>query len=124
MHKYGGRTRRPGNKYRARKTVVDGITFDSVAEGRRYGELKMMQAAGLIKDLQLQPRFLLQEGFRSRWWPEKVRPIHVTWDFLYQEGERQVVEDVKSPPTRQETAYSIRRRLFLRRYPEIAFRET
>jgi hypothetical protein len=34
-----------------------------------------------------------------------------------------VVEDVKSPPTRQETAYSIRRRLFLRRYPEIEFRD-
>jgi hypothetical protein len=116
-------TRKRRNKHGARKTVVDGITFDSTKEAQRYQQLKVAQAGGMIKDLQLQPRFVLQEGFRSKWWPEKVRAIYVTWDFMYREGERQVVEDVKGPSTRRLADYSLRRRLFLKRYPEVVFRE-
>lgn len=36
------------NKYGAKKTVVDGVTFDSKAEARRYQQLKLMQQAGEI----------------------------------------------------------------------------
>ena len=45
------------NKYRAIKTVVDGITFASKAEARRYSQLKPLERAGAIACLQLQPRF-------------------------------------------------------------------
>ena len=44
-------------KYRAIKTVVDGITFDSKKEAKRYSELKMMEKAGIIATLRLQPEF-------------------------------------------------------------------
>jgi hypothetical protein len=45
---------RRGHKYNASRTEVDGIFFDSKREAKRYGELKMLQKAGLISDLQLQ----------------------------------------------------------------------
>jgi hypothetical protein len=51
-------TRRPNN-FGARKTVVDGITFDSRREARRYSELKLLERAHEIEALELQPRFPL-----------------------------------------------------------------
>lgn len=48
---------RSRNKYGARKVVVDGITFDSAKEARRYGQLKLLERAGEIKDLRMQTRF-------------------------------------------------------------------
>jgi len=44
------------NKYNAIKTVVDGITFDSKKEARRYSELKLLERAKEIICLELQPR--------------------------------------------------------------------
>ena len=40
------------SKYRAVKTEVDGITFDSKREAARYMELMLMQRAGEIKRLE------------------------------------------------------------------------
>lgn len=47
------------SKYGARQTTVDGIRFHSAKEARRYGELKLLEQAGEIADLTLQPKFLL-----------------------------------------------------------------
>jgi hypothetical protein len=47
------------SKYGNKKTEVDGVPFDSKAEAQRYRELKLMAAAGVIRDLELQPRFEL-----------------------------------------------------------------
>ena len=44
-------------KYRAIRTMVDGIYFDSKREANRYSELKMMEKAGIINSLKLQPEF-------------------------------------------------------------------
>src|SRR3990167_6691075 len=44
-------------KYHARRTEVDGITFDSLAEARRYGELKLLQAAGEIGHILVHPHW-------------------------------------------------------------------
>ncbi|MDD3747626.1 MAG: DUF1064 domain-containing protein, partial [Anaerostipes sp.] len=43
------------SKYGARKTVIDGITFDSKREAKRYQELKLLEQAGEISYLELQP---------------------------------------------------------------------
>ena len=77
------------NKYGARKTEVDGITFDSKAEARRYGELKLLEQAEEITALELQPKF-----------PVEVNGKKIcTWkgDFRYwcNRGGGWVVEDVK-----------------------------
>jgi hypothetical protein len=47
------------NKYGAKKTHLDGHTFDSLAEARRYSVLKLRQQAGEITNLELQPAFPL-----------------------------------------------------------------
>jgi len=54
------------NKYRNIKTDVDGITFDSKAEARRYSELKMLADADEIMGFGLQPSFVLPGGIRYR----------------------------------------------------------
>ena len=56
----------PPNKYRAQKTTVDGITFDSKAEATRYCQLKQAQRAGKIRWFTRQPSFLLPGGHRYR----------------------------------------------------------
>lgn len=45
------------------KTIVDGITFDSKMESEYYIYLKSLKAKGIVKDFELQPKFLLQEKF-------------------------------------------------------------
>ena len=42
------------NKYGAKKTTVDGITFDSKWEAQRWGELQAMERGGLVRDLERQ----------------------------------------------------------------------
>jgi hypothetical protein len=48
------------HKYNATKTVVDGITFASKAEAKRYAELKLLEKAGEITHLHLQPKYILR----------------------------------------------------------------
>ena len=107
------------NKYHAEKTEVDGIIFDSKKESRRYAELKQMEEAGLITDLTLQPRFLLQEPFMCD--GKKERKIEYVADFEYRENGKTVVEDVKGEKTQ---VYKLKRKLFLYRYgDQVDFRE-
>jgi len=81
---------------------VDGILFQSTKESRRYSELKALQQAGVIRDLEMQPKFKLE-----------VNGVHITTyyaDFRYHDNERraEVVEDVKGMRTQ---IYIIKRRL-------------
>ncbi len=48
---------KPHRKYYNQPTEVDGIIFASKKEAGRYIELKVMRDAGLIKNLELQPKF-------------------------------------------------------------------
>lgn len=99
------------NKYGAKKTVVNGITFDSQREAERYCELMLMLRAGEIRELRLQPEFTLQEGFRT---PsgEKVRAVKYIADFSYKitigGEERTFVEDVKGVRTKD---YALKKKL-------------
>ena len=79
------------NKYHARKTEVDGIVFDSKREAARYSELKLLQAAGEIRDLELQPEYELAVAGR-------VVGKYIA-DFRYMDGGRVVVEDAKGVRT-------------------------
>jgi hypothetical protein len=56
---YNPKLKRSRPKYGNKKTVVDGITFDSKWESQRYLYLKSLEKAGRIKNLELQPRFLI-----------------------------------------------------------------
>lgn len=54
--------RRGFRKFRNQPVELDGHRFASKAEARRYQELKLMERAGEIAELQLQPRFKLMVG--------------------------------------------------------------
>jgi hypothetical protein len=48
-----------GNKYRAVKVTVDGITFDSKREAAYYAELKLREKAGEVSGVELQKPFAI-----------------------------------------------------------------
>jgi hypothetical protein len=48
------------SKYNAIRTKVDGITFDSKLEAKRWGELKLLQSAGVIRNLMHHQRYSLE----------------------------------------------------------------
>ncbi len=47
------------SKYNAKRTEVDGIAFHSRKEARRYQELRLLEKAGQVKEIRLQPAFIL-----------------------------------------------------------------
>lgn len=69
------------SKYHNKKVQIDMYVFDSIAESRRYKELALLERAGEIKDLELQPKFLLQEGFKKN--GKTYRKIEYVADFMY-----------------------------------------
>jgi hypothetical protein len=79
-------------KYNARPIVEAGIRFDSQAEARRYGELRLLEAAGQIKSLVPHPKYPLTVN------GERVGTY--VGDASYLENGEVVIEDVKSPPTK------------------------
>lgn len=99
-------------KYGNRKTQIDGITFDSVKEANRYAELRLLEKAGEISDLELQSPFLLQPGFVHK--GKKYQPIKYVADFIYTDKDgAKVVEDVKSPATRKDKVYQLKKKMML-----------
>jgi len=80
------------SKFGAIRTTVDGITFASKAEARRYQELRLLEKAGEIWNLKLQRSFVLDVPTDG-----DDEPIGASRaDFAYNESERAyVVEDVK-----------------------------
>lgn len=113
----------PSLKYRNEKTQVDGHVFDSAREADVYRGLVMAERSGVISSLRLQPRYLLQEGFRDRD-GRYIRPVYYVADFCYVDrAGHTVVVDVKSKVTEANAVYRLKRKLFLYRYPELLFRE-
>lgn len=106
------------SKYGNKKTIIDGITFDSKKESERYLVLKDMLMHDEIEDLQLQPKFLLQDSFKYNGKTEKK--IYYIADFTYKREGKLVVEDVKGKKT---DVYKLKRKLFLYKYTDIDFRE-
>lgn len=106
-------------KYHARKVIIDGYKFDSIREGDRYCELKMLEEAHVITGLEIHPAFMLQEHFRHD--GKMERAITYEADFRYEENGKVIVEDVKGMKTE---VYKIKRKLFLKRYgEEVVFKE-
>ena len=108
------------SKYNARRTEVDGIKFGSASEAARYVELKLLERAGKIRGLELQPRYELIKAFTTDS-GERVRGIAYVGDFRYVDKTGAViVEDVKGF---KPDVYKIKRKLLLWRYPDINFIE-
>ena len=87
------------SKYNNIKTVIDGITFDSKREARRYSELKLMQAGNLISDLRLQVPYVLVEAQKGG--IRKELALKYLADFVYYNKliKDTIIEDVKGVKT-------------------------
>ena len=96
-------------KYGNTKVTVDGLSFDSKAEARRWHELQIMEQAGVIRNLRRQVPYRLVKGER---WSDgrKHRDVVYIADFVYEDVEagKEIVEDVKGVRT---DAYRIKREL-------------
>lgn len=89
----GGGVFASGAKYNNKKIKIDGITFDSLREGRRYEELKLIEKTGEIEDIACHPKFqIVING---------IKICKVVLDFSYFLVSQQctVWEDVKSKAT-------------------------
>ena len=71
--------------------TVDGIVFDSAAEAKLYGELKLLERGGFIRDLKRQTGFHFMLDGESMF-------IYLS-DFDYWEGCTYVIEDTKGVQT-------------------------
>lgn len=108
------------NKYRNKKTVVDGIEFDSKAESNRYIELKLLEKAGQIKDLSLQVPFELIPSYKKN--GKTIRAAKYIADFVYydNEKEKQIIEDTKGFKTEE---YKLKKKLFEYKYRDLEITE-
>jgi hypothetical protein len=94
-------------KYSAQRVEVDGISFDSKKEARRWGELKLLVRAGEIRELRRQVVLPL-EGRDGPLLTRTGRRMRITVDFGYVEvlTGLTIYEDAKGMPTRD---YEVRR---------------
>lgn len=107
--------RASGNKFHAVAVVVDGLRFDSKREAARWGELRLLERAGLISGLERQVRFpMVIAG--------QLVCTYIA-DFRYLDRGAQVVEDLKSPVTRKQADYRIKVKL-LKALHGVEIRET
>jgi hypothetical protein len=89
------------SKYRNEKTVVDGVTFDSKKEAARYQELVLLERAGEIENLELQPVVRFEVGgVKIRY--DSGRQAYYRGDFKYfcTKQKKTVIEDPKGCRTR------------------------
>lgn len=97
------------SKYKNRKVVIDGHTFDSKKESKRYIDLKLLVKAGEISDLQMQVVFVLVPAVVLD--GRKKPDMRYVADFTYVQGGLKIVEDVKSLATRKLAAYRQKKHL-------------
>ena len=99
------------NKYRNVITEVDGIKFDSRKEAARYSELKLLEKAGEISILELQPAFSVEvSGKKICTYKADFSYFDIANSVKRGYTER-VVEDVKSPATRKNPTYRLKKNL-------------
>ena len=91
------------SKFKNKKIVIDGISFDSKKESARYLELKKLEGFGLISDLRLQVRY-----------PLVINNLLICTyiaDFVYKRDGNEIVEDTKSAFTAKLPLYRLKKKL-------------
>lgn len=98
------------NKYHAKKEIIDGITFMSKMEAKRYIDLKMMQKGKIIEGLICQPKFkAIING-------TKICDIILDFQYFDKEKNTLVYEDVKGFDT---PISKLKRKLLKALYPNV-----
>lgn len=101
-------------KYNSKSVIIDGHRFPSKLEANRYLELKLLQKAGKIQNLELQPTFVLQPAFRKN--GISYRAITYKADFRYTMNGKTVIEDTKGYKTE---GYALKKKMFEYRFPDL-----
>ena len=129
-----GWNRRNNTKLNNKSIVIDGIEFQSQKEGKRYAELKLLQRAGEISDLELQKKYelipaqyeIVETGEHYKVGGRKGQPktkrvcieqsvVYIA-DFVYQKNGQTVVEDVKGyrdPSSATYAKFVLKRKMML-----------
>lgn len=107
------------SRYGSHKCEINGLTFDSVMEGRYYAYLLTLKRNGTIKKIETQVKYTLLEGFTHKLTQKKIRPIVYISDFVitYRDNTQEVI-DVKGKKTPE---FKIKEKLFYSKYPDINF---
>ena len=91
-------------KYRNKPVTIDGVRFDSQKEAARFHELKLLERAGEITDLERQVAYDLAVN--------GVKVARYIADFRFKDKKTGiVVEDVKSEATAKTRDFVIKRKL-------------
>ena len=104
-------------KYHNTKVIYNGIKFDSKKEMQRYKDLELLESTDYICNLELQKKFLLQEGYTNAK-GKKIRPIYYIADFYYYDyiDNKWVVEDVKASKAYKTEVYKLKKKMFEYKY--------
>lgn len=100
------------SKYKNQKCVVDGISFDSKLEARRWQDLKLLERAGVITDLKRQVPFELIPTQRPPGEPTMYCCKYIA-DFTYYKDGKFIVEDAKGQETE---AFKIKQKLMYEKH--------
>jgi len=111
------------SKYGNKKVEFDWIKFDSIKEKNRFCDLKILEKAGKISSLVLQPSYVLQEKFKDNL-GKAIRSIKYNADFSYKDNNTWmfVAEDVKWSKKILTEAFKIKFKLAKFKYPNIIFK--
>lgn len=105
--------KRTGSKYKNRKVEINGIVFDSIAEGRYYKELLSRQKAKDILFFNIQPKYQIMPAFEKD--GKKYQAMHYIADFEVHNNDGTIdVIDVKGFKT---DVFRLKERLFHSIYP-------
>ena len=105
-------------KYHNTKTVADGIKFDSKLEAERYAQLKMMERAGVIRDLELQPEYELIPSFRKNGKTWRRTVYKADFRYILAEDDSYIIEDVKGSTSVITDVFRLKQKLFEYKYPD------
>ena len=105
-------------KYHNKKTVADGIKFDSKLEAERYAQLKMMERAGVIRDLELQPEYELIPSFRKNGKTWRRTVYKADFRYILSEDDSYIIEDVKGSTSVITDVFRLKQKLFEYKYPD------
>ena len=109
-------------KYRNTKTVIDGIKFDSKLEAERYAQLKIMERAGVIRNLELQPEYELIPSFRKNGKTWRKTAYKADFRYILVEDDITIIEDVKGSTAVITDVFRLKQKLFEYKYPELTIK--
>lgn len=109
-------------KYHNTKTVADGIKFDSKLEAERYAQLKILERAGVIRALELQPSFELLPSFRKNGKTWRKTVYKADFRYILCDGDRIIIEDVKGSTAVITDVFRLKQKMFEYKYPELSIK--